>query len=122
MLFRKKLARFLDMSNYKIKNIAGLKEYELVSFIKRGTTLTRSILAYAKMKQKPIAPVSIVRMFGTRCHKPSDAREIMKTLERRGMMRRVEADTWEITPLGLDALRLLGSRDAENAGGSFASS
>lgn len=122
MLFSRKLARFLDMSNYKIKDIAGLKEYEAVSFIKRGTTLTRSILAYAQMKKKPIAPVSIVRMFGSRCAKPSDAREIMKTLERRGMLRRVDADTWQITPLGVEALHLLGRRDAENAGGSFASS
>lgn len=122
MLFRRKLARFIDMSNFKIKDIAGLKEYESVAFIKRGTTLTRSILAYAQMKRKPIAPVSIVRMFGTRCRKPSDARDIMKTLEGRGMMRRVDADTWEITQFGREALVLLGRRDAENAGGSFATS
>lgn len=109
------------MSNFRIKEIAGIEEFQLVSFIKRGTTLTRSILCYAKMKKKPIAPVSIVRMFGSRCRRPYDAREVMKTLEGRGMLRRVDADTWEITELGIRAVYLLGKRDEEYAGGDFSS-
>lgn len=117
MSFTEKLDKLTHMDNYKIKDIAGLKEFEPVSFIKRGTTLTRSILAYAKMKKKAIGPQSITKMFPSRCRKPSDARDIMKTLEGRGMLRRVEADTWQITPYGENALHLLGRRDAENTGG-----
>ena len=43
----------------------------------------------------------------------------MKTLEGRGMLRRVDADTWEITPLGIKAVYLLGKRDEEDGGGDF---
>lgn len=110
------------MSNFRIKEITGIKEFQPVSFIKRGSTLTRSILCYAKMKRKPISPVSVVRMFSTRCRRPYDAREVMKTLEGRGMLRRVDADTWEITPLGIKAVYLLGKRDEEYVGGDFSSS
>jgi hypothetical protein len=109
------------MSNFRIKEIARIKEFYPVSFIKRGSTLTRSILCYAKMKRSPISPVDVVRMFGFRCRRPYDAREVMKTLEGRGMLRHVDADTWEITPTGINAIYLLGKRDEEYVGGDFSS-
>jgi hypothetical protein len=45
----------------------------------------------------------------------------MKTLERRGMLRRASSDTWEITELGIRAVYLLGKRDEEYVGGDFSS-
>ena len=108
------------MTVYRLNNIAGNKKYEPVSFIKRGVTLTRCILVLAKSyRGKPVSPVDVKRMFPTLCRKPSDAKAIMRRLEGRKMLRRVDQESWCITKLGVKAVYLLGSRDVENHGGIF---
>lgn len=97
---------------YVIAKPNRIAHFKPVSFIKRGSTTTRSVLNYLKMKRGVPATAKQVRdVFYPFFKRPSDSARILKTLERRGFAETVYPGAWRITSKGLEAVSLLAQRD-----------
>ncbi len=99
-------------SRYIISKPNRLPHFKPVVFIKRGSTPTKSVLHYLKMKRGvPATAKQTKDMFPRFFKGPSDAARILRTLERRGFAESVYDGAWRITSNGLQAVDLLAQRD-----------
>ena len=97
---------------YVISDPSRWKEYSSISFMKRGSSSTRSVLCYLKMMRgKPVTATQTRKMFPAFFKGPSDAARILKTLTKRGFAQEVYEGAWRITPVGENAIYLLAARD-----------
>lgn len=99
---------------YAIENPSKYKMFESVSFIRRGTTTTRSVMHYLKMKRGvPSSAVQVKCVFPRSFRSPVAAKNILKTLEGRGFAKQTYYEAWVITPMGIEAVALLAQRDRQ---------
>lgn len=99
-------------SGYIISKPNRMPHFKPVVFIKRGSTPTKSVLHYLKMKRgMPASAKQTKDMFPRFFKGPSDAARILRTLERRGFAESVYMGAWRITSNGLQAVDLLAQRD-----------
>ena len=97
---------------YLVKDPSKYEAYKCISFIKRGSSTTQSVLQYLKMMRgKPVTALQTRRMFPAFFKGPVEAGRILKTLERRGFAELVYPGAWRITPFGDNAVYLLAQRD-----------
>lgn len=97
---------------YVISDPSRWKEYSSISFMKRGSSSTRSVLCYLKMMRgKPVTALQTRQMFPAFFKGPVDAGRILKTLTKRGFAQEVYEGAWRITPVGENAIYLLAARD-----------
>ena len=97
---------------YQIENPNKHPKFAHLSFIKRGTSSTKSMLAYMKMKKVPVTTQQIAAMFPNFFRTAGDASRIVHKLERHGLASKTIDNHWVITPLGESSCYALGSRDA----------
>ena len=97
---------------YQIENPNKYPKFKYLSFIKRGTSSTKSTLGYMKMKKVPVTTQQIAAMFPNFFRTAGDASRIVHTLERHGLASKTIDNHWVITPLGISSCYTLGARDA----------
>lgn len=101
-----------SVKNFAIKNPSQYEMFESVSFIRRGSTTTKSVLHYLRMKRGvPVSALNTKAMFPKFFRVPADAKRTLETLERRGFAEQAYKEAWVITPKGLEAVGLLAQRD-----------
>lgn len=99
-------------SKYMIQKPNRIPHFKPVAFIKRGSTSTRSVLNYLKMKRGvPATAKEVKDVFYPFFKGPHDAARTLRTLERRGFAETVYPGAWRITPQGIGAVGLLAQRD-----------
>lgn len=97
---------------YYIAKPNDIPHFKPVAFIRRGSTPTRSVLNYLKMKRGvPATAKQVKDVFYPFFKGPVEAGRILKTLERRGFAESVYPGAWRITPSGIGAVSLLAQRD-----------
>ena len=100
------------LKNFAIKDPSKHEMFEPVSFIRRGSTTTKSVLHYLKMKRGvPVSARNTRDMFPKFFRTPVDAKRILSTLERRGFAKQTYKEAWVITAQGQVAVGLLAQRD-----------
>jgi hypothetical protein len=100
------------LKNFAIKDPSRYEMFEPVSFIRRGSTTTKSVLHYLKMKRGvPVSALNTRDMFPKFFGAPVDAKRILATLERRGFAKQAYKEAWVITAQGQEAVGLLAQRD-----------
>jgi hypothetical protein len=100
------------LKNFAIKDPSKHEMFEPISFIRRGSSTTKSVLYYLKMKRGvPVSALNTRDMFPKFFGAPVDAKRILGTLERRGFAKQVYSEAWVITAQGQAAINLIAQRD-----------
>lgn len=97
---------------YEIAEPNKIPKYASITFIKRGSSTTRSILCFLKMRRgRPATAKQIKDVFFPFFNGPADVARLLDTLERRGFVELVYPGAWRITKDGIQAIYLLARRD-----------
>ena len=97
---------------FEIPNPSKVDKFKHLSFIRRGTSSTRSVLYYLKMRRgRKVSSQQVAGMFPSFFRRPSDAVRILNTLAKNGLASVDEDSMWAITELGYRSVYLLGERD-----------